>query len=366
MTMNRKKTEDYIRWNLHSNNCSLWWDNWLGTGPFKLNGFAPTHKISEIMHTLIQYRPAALDKAIWTPNIIGKFTNKLTWHKKIPFKWSFCVWRALRNKLPTDDKVLQFSSLTVTRCVCCNTPAAGNADHIFSHGNFAKLVWRKYGGPAGVQTEDLTLRLLLMKWCSAKYGAKTSSLTRVLHSIDADIQLLLSTNYPTIKLSLNWTELYGCIENIQHHTSIKKVAWTRPDTTSGEINTDGSALTNSGLTGAGVIIRGSYGEFILALTCPLGEGTNNSAETKAAILGVQWCIANGFTKIHLEADSSLLSHWLNNDGEPPWTLQIQVQKLQSLLQQCEKIYFSHVYREANCPADSLSKLSHNLLTITNY
>nr|XP_033511967.1 uncharacterized protein LOC117276725 [Nicotiana tomentosiformis] len=270
-----------------------------------------TTEISDIMHTPIHYRPAALDKAIWTPNVIGKFTcasawevirpkkqpnltNKLTWHKKIPFKWSFCVWRALKNKLPTDDRVLQFRSPTVTRCVYCNTPAAETADHIFSHGNFAKLVWRKYGGPTGVQTQYLTLRILLMKWwlikrsnelhklildtlpiiiswnlwknrCNAKYGAKTSSLTRVLYSIDADIHLLLCTNYPAIKWLLNRTELYGYIENIQHHTSIKKVAWSRPDTGLVKINSDGSDLTNPGQTGPGVTIRGSCGKPITQL-----------------------------------------------------------------------------------------------------
>ncbi|XP_019262748.1 PREDICTED: uncharacterized protein LOC109240551 [Nicotiana attenuata] len=178
----------------------------------KLNEVAAAHKIPKIMQIVIYFNPNLPDRPIWVPTMNGKFTcstawdlirnkkppnltNKMIWHKKIPFQWSFCLWRALRNKLPADDRVLLFSSPTVTRCVSCSLYAHETVEHLFSNGNFARIVWNKYGGQFG----------------------------------------------------------------------------------------------------AGVIIRNHHGQFIHAMGIPLGEGTNNYAETEAARLGVQWCLANGIT-----------------------------------------------------------------------
>ncbi|XP_075100362.1 uncharacterized protein LOC142176453 [Nicotiana tabacum] len=88
-------------------------------------------------------------------------------------------------------------------------------------------------------------------------------------------------------------------------------AWNvlKPKTDFVKVNSDGSALNNPGKIGVGVIIRDSEGHFIHAIASPLGEGSNNLVETQAAVLGMQWCLANDITKIHLEADSALLIHW---------------------------------------------------------
>ncbi|XP_019228142.1 PREDICTED: uncharacterized protein LOC109209335 [Nicotiana attenuata] len=98
----------------------------------KLNEIAAPHMLARILQVPIYHNPQILDEAIWTPNVSGKFTcasawetirrkkqhllsNKKTWHKKLPFKWSFCLWRAIRNKLPTNDRVVAFGNPTVTR-----------------------------------------------------------------------------------------------------------------------------------------------------------------------------------------------------------------------------------------------------------
>lgn len=68
----------------------------------------------------IQFCPDMEDQPIWTPESSGKYTSKsawqlvrkkkvitlsssMTWHKKIPFKISFFMIRALHNKIPTDE-----------------------------------------------------------------------------------------------------------------------------------------------------------------------------------------------------------------------------------------------------------------------
>ncbi|XP_075079807.1 uncharacterized protein LOC142165071 [Nicotiana tabacum] len=96
------------------------------------------------------------------------------------------------------------------------------------------------------------------------------------------------------------------------------------------INSNGSALANPGKIGAGVIIRNHHGQFTHVVAIPLGEGTNNYAEIEAARLGVQWCLANGITRIHLETDSILLINWLTENKDPPWALQIKIYQLKNL------------------------------------
>ncbi|OIT02016.1 hypothetical protein A4A49_56683, partial [Nicotiana attenuata] len=109
-----------------------------------------------------------------------------------------------------------------------------------------------------------------------------------------------------------------------------------------------------------------HGIFLHAISSPLGEGTNNQAETQAALIGITWCMDNGYTRIHLEADSNLLIQWITKVSTPPWNICMHIQKLRDLCNMCDSISYSHVYREANYPADSLSKLSHSLSSTTHY
>ncbi|XP_070034617.1 uncharacterized protein [Nicotiana tomentosiformis] len=95
-------------------------------------------------------------------------------------------------------------------------------------------------------------------------------------------------------------------------TSWGQVVWKKPSHGLVKINSDGSALTNPGKIGAGVIIRDHNCGFIHAIAAPLGKGANNLAEIEAALLGIQWCLSNGYSKIHLKSDSALLVQWLNN------------------------------------------------------
>ncbi|XP_019256298.1 PREDICTED: uncharacterized protein LOC109234688 [Nicotiana attenuata] len=128
MMTNKKEDEPFILWRLHSGNSSFWWDNWLG------NGHLASFRHHEAWHVLRNQKPILL-------------TNKLTWYKKLPFKWSFFLWRELRNKLPTDDRTAKFGHPTVTKYVWCIKSSAETVDHIFSTGHFAKAIWKIYAAP---------------------------------------------------------------------------------------------------------------------------------------------------------------------------------------------------------------------------
>ncbi|XP_075081817.1 uncharacterized protein LOC142166437 [Nicotiana tabacum] len=319
----------------------------------------------------------------------------MTWHKRIPFKWSFCIWRDIINKLHTDDMVISFGQPTVTRCVCCIKPQAKSVDHTFSLGHFAKAIWKKFTGPVAFPFQAMPLRLLLIKWwmqksrhdahkllmdtlpiiiclnlwkniCSARYGSKQSSMIRVLFSINFDINLLLKATYPSFHWPLHWNELYSIVETMQHHIYTSQVTWHKLEDGFVKMNSDGSALSNPGKIGAGVIIRDHLGRFIHAIASPPGEGTNNMTETEAVIISMKWCLENSHFKVHLEADFALLVHWINHEYEPHWSLEMQLQKLIDLCFRCHELKCSHVYREANCPSDSLSELSYDLTQITHF
>ncbi|XP_015077582.1 uncharacterized protein LOC107021433 [Solanum pennellii] len=161
-----------------------------------------------------------LDEAVWKTSEKGQFScatawehirhrkeknncSKNIWHKLIPFKISFLVWRALRGKLPTNERIIKFGR-EAAQCSCCYSPGEDTIDHIFVTGHFANNIWRFFSAVAGLPHEHSTIHTLLQKWrnlaqatevqklatrllpviilwnlwknrCAAKYGAKQSN-----------------------------------------------------------------------------------------------------------------------------------------------------------------------------------------------
>lgn len=152
MMKNKHKMETYIQWKINSGNCSFWWDDWLGVGPLanfrdvscRLNNskvadfivdgqwnvglisqVAPPQYVPAILAIHLQIQQRVPDQPIWKLSTSGVFScasawnvirehrnktkiNSYTWHKCIPFKCSFLLWRALKGKLPTNEKLATF------------------------------------------------------------------------------------------------------------------------------------------------------------------------------------------------------------------------------------------------------------------
>ncbi|KAK4706920.1 hypothetical protein R3W88_033521 [Solanum pinnatisectum] len=111
MMKNKSIVEENITWKINSGNCSFWWDDWLG-------------KAWEIC----RHRK----------NLEG--ISSQLWAKNIPFKMSFLLWRALRNKLPTNENLAIFGVEPV-KCFCCINQGWDDVDHIFNGGHFAAHIW---------------------------------------------------------------------------------------------------------------------------------------------------------------------------------------------------------------------------------
>ncbi|WMV13567.1 hypothetical protein MTR67_006952 [Solanum verrucosum] len=188
MLRNRKMVETEIGWRINSGNAFFWWDNWMGERPLAHLGHGitslnntqvsyflrhgqwnetlvrmhvPPLLVPKVLSTAIHYQAGVTDEAYWKQTENGTFTcssawnlvrgkkNKsrlfsTIWHKQVLFKASFLLWRALKFKLPTNDKL---SSLGVqpSTCFCCIRPGLDDIEHIFVTGNFAAHIWRISG-----------------------------------------------------------------------------------------------------------------------------------------------------------------------------------------------------------------------------
>jgi len=119
--------------------------------------------------------------------------------------------------------------------------------------------------------------------------------------------------------------------------------------------TDGAARGNPGPAGGGAILKTPSGEVIAEESSYLGHTTNNIAEYRALLLGLERAIACGVQKIDVRADSELLikqlraEYRVKNEGLKPL-----FEQAKRLLAQFSSVKLTHVRREMNTEADRLA------------
>lgn len=98
-----------------------------------------------------------------------------------------------------------------------------------------------------------------------------------------DISRLLYTAFPYISWPIGWNNLISFVKKYSQETKLTFLYWSKPPVKVVKLNSNGSAIKNTGKIGAGGIIRDHNGGLIYAYATPLGHGTNNQAEVKATI-----------------------------------------------------------------------------------
>jgi ribonuclease HI len=73
------------------------------------------------------------------------------------------------------------------------------------------------------------------------------------------------------------------------------------------INVDGGARGNPGRAAIGVVISDAEGNVIDELAEPIGHATNNVAEYRALLRGVEWARALGADELEIVGDSELVA-----------------------------------------------------------
>lgn len=119
--------------------------------------------------------------------------------------------------------------------------------------------------------------------------------------------------------------------------------------------TDGASRGNPGPAGIGVVLKARSGEILATEARFLGQTTNNVAEYRALLLGLETALERGVKRLEVRADSELLIRQLlgkyrvRNEGLKPL-----FRRAQELLRGFESFELVHVRREQNAEADRLA------------
>lgn len=123
------------------------------------------------------------------------------------------------------------------------------------------------------------------------------------------------------------------------------------------IYTDGASRNNPGKAGAGVVIMHN-GEKLEAIARYLGVTTNNIAEYKAAIIGLERAVALGAHGVRLLSDSELMvrqikgQYKVKNEGLKPL-----YKKVKELIEKIGSVEVEYIPRERNREADNLANMA---------
>jgi ribonuclease HI len=121
-----------------------------------------------------------------------------------------------------------------------------------------------------------------------------------------------------------------------------------------QLYTDGGARGNPGPAGAGAVLRAPDGTEVEAISAYLGEMTNNQAEYRALLLGLQAAIDNNVRELEVCMDSELIVKQMTGEYKVkhPDMKPLNAQA-RALVAQFDVVHFKHIRREFNSDADAL-------------
>ncbi|MRR17617.1 MAG: ribonuclease HI family protein [Deltaproteobacteria bacterium] len=118
---------------------------------------------------------------------------------------------------------------------------------------------------------------------------------------------------------------------------------------------DGACRGNPGIGGAGAVITDEEDNILWEGKEYLGYCTNNVAEYKAMILGLNGALSEGFQRLDVFLDSELLANQINGSYKVKnEALKILMQEVRSLLSSFQAVQVRHVLRCHNARADKLA------------
>jgi ribonuclease HI len=120
------------------------------------------------------------------------------------------------------------------------------------------------------------------------------------------------------------------------------------------VNVDGGARGNPGPAAIGVVVKDAGGEVIEERGERIGETTNNVAEYKALLLGIELATALGAREVDLVGDSELVVRQVEGRYKvKDATLRELHAEVKRALAGLEEWSIRHVRREQNAEADRL-------------
>ena len=120
------------------------------------------------------------------------------------------------------------------------------------------------------------------------------------------------------------------------------------------VNVDGGARGNPGPAAIGVVVRDASGDVVEELGETIGQATNNVAEYRALLRGVELAAAHGATELELIGDSELVVRQIEG------RYKVKHADMKELHAQAKKMLagfdswsIRHVKRAQNADADQL-------------
>jgi len=121
------------------------------------------------------------------------------------------------------------------------------------------------------------------------------------------------------------------------------------------LHADGGARGNPGPAGIGVVLKDESGEVVGEIADGIGHATNNVAEYKALIAGLELALVAGVTDLDIFLDSELVVSQLKGDWKiKKDTLRSLAIDARRLMGRFERFTINHVPREQNSDADKLA------------
>lgn len=118
--------------------------------------------------------------------------------------------------------------------------------------------------------------------------------------------------------------------------------------------TDGGARGNPGPAGAGALLLDGNGKEIEAISAYLGKMTNNQAEYRALLLGLQAAIDNDVCELDVRMDSELIVKQMKGEYKVKHPdMKVLYAQAKLLVATFDTISFHHIRRELNTDADAL-------------
>ncbi len=120
------------------------------------------------------------------------------------------------------------------------------------------------------------------------------------------------------------------------------------------VNVDGGARGNPGPAAIGVVVRDASGEILEERGEKIGRATNNVAEYRALLLGIELAAAHGAGELELVGDSELIVRQVEGRYKVKDATMKQLHaEVKAALTPFSSWSIRHVRREQNAEADRL-------------
>ncbi|MGI6657208.1 MAG: ribonuclease HI family protein [Desulfobulbus sp.] len=171
------------------------------------------------------------------------------------------------------------------------------------------------------------------------------------HLDDAVLRRLVPEMAPAQVRSL----IAGALPEKERPPKEPPVAGSAQPTETCRLFTDGASRGNPGLAGAGVVLLNGAGEELAAFSFFLGVCTNNVAEYKALLLGLDQALERRCMRLDLFLDSELIVRQIQGVYKVKnETLLLLYRQVQERLDRLERWSVHHVPRSQNARADQLA------------